>query len=66
TGRVDSDRSIHVVYEGPALASGTRYYWQVRVWDGDGAVSDWSAPAFWEMGLLDASDWQASWIGPAW
>jgi len=66
TGRVDSDQSIHVVYEGPALASARRYYWQVRVWDGDGAVSDWSAPAFWEMGLLDASDWQASWISPAW
>jgi len=66
TGRVDSDRSIHMVYAGPALASGRRYYWQVRVWDGGGAVSDWSAPAFWEMGLLDPSDWQASWIGPAW
>jgi alpha-L-rhamnosidase len=66
TGRVDSDQSIHVAYEGPALASGQRYYWQVRVWDGDGAVSDWSAPAFWEMGLLHASDWHASWITPAW
>jgi alpha-L-rhamnosidase len=66
TGRIASDRSIHVVYQGPALASGRRYYWQVRVWDGQGTASDWSAPAFWEMGLLDASDWQASWIGPAW
>jgi alpha-L-rhamnosidase len=66
TGRVDSDQSIHVVYEGPALASAQRYYWQVRVWDGDGTVSDWSAPAFWEMGLLDISDWRASWISPAW
>jgi alpha-L-rhamnosidase len=66
TGRVDSDRSIHVVYEGPTLASGRRYYWQVRVWDGEGTVSDWSDPAFWEIGLLDASDWQASWISPGW
>jgi alpha-L-rhamnosidase len=66
TGRVDSDQSIHVVYEGPALVSRQRYYWQVRVWDGDGAASDWSTPAFWETGLLDPSDWQASWISPAW
>ena len=66
TGRIESDQSIHVVYEGPSLESGQRYYWQVRVWDGDGSISDWSTPAFWEMGLLDASDWQASWIGPGW
>jgi alpha-L-rhamnosidase len=66
TGRVDSDQSIQVVYEGPALISGQRYYWQVRVWDGDGAASEWSPPAFWEMGLLDASDWEASWISPDW
>jgi alpha-L-rhamnosidase len=66
TGRVESDQSIHVEYEGPALASGQRYYWQVRVWDGTGEVSGWSAPAFWEMGLLDPSDWAASWITPDW
>jgi alpha-L-rhamnosidase len=66
SGRIVSDQSIHVVYEGPALMTGRRYSWQVRVWDGEGAVSDWSALAFWEMGLLDASDWQASWIIPDW
>jgi len=38
----------------------------VRVWDGAGAASAWSAPAFWEMGLLDPSYWQASWISPGW
>ena len=38
---------------GRALQSGQRYYWQVRVWDGGGQGSDWSAPAYWEMGLLE-------------
>ncbi len=66
SGRVESDQSIHVAYAGPSLASGQRYYWQVRIWDGDGTASAWSAPAFWEMGLLDTSDWQASWISPDW
>jgi alpha-L-rhamnosidase len=64
SGRIDSDESIQREYGGPPLASGTRYYWQVRVWDAGGAASDWSAPAFWEMGLLDPADWRASWIEP--
>ncbi|NLP11484.1 alpha-L-rhamnosidase, partial [bacterium] len=62
SGKVASDASIHVVYEGPALTTGTRYYWQVRVWDQEAKASPWSAVAFWEMGLLDRNDWKASWI----
>ena len=64
TGRVDSDQSIHVVYEGPDVATGRRYHWRVRTWDSQGQASDWSEPAFWEMGLLHASDWEAEWIRP--
>ena len=64
SGRVDSDESIHRVYGGPPLQSGQRYYWQVRIWDRAGRASAWSAPAFWEMGLLRPSDWQAAWIEP--
>ena len=37
--------------------------WQVRVWDGNGDASDWSAPSSFEMGLLAPSDWGAAkWI----
>jgi alpha-L-rhamnosidase len=64
SGRVNSDESIHRPYDGPPLRSGQRYYWQVRVWGGSGAASDWSEPAYWEMGLLEPSDWQANWIEP--
>ena len=64
SGKQASDASIHVAYAGPALRSGQRYYWQVELWDNLGRNSEWSEPAFWEMGLLEASDWKARWITP--
>jgi alpha-L-rhamnosidase len=64
SGRINSDQSIHNLYDGPALQSGQRYHWRVRVWDRNGKPSSWSAPAYWEMGVLGASDWQVSWIEP--
>jgi len=64
SGTVQSDESINRNYGGPPLQSGQRYYWQARIWDGSGKVSAWSEPAFWEMGLLQPSDWKAGWIEP--
>ncbi len=64
SGKVASDVSLHHPYEGPPLESGQRLYWQVRVWDGSGTPTEWSAPARWEMGLLAPSDWSAGWIEP--
>ena len=66
TGQVATDRSVHVPYAGPSLHSGQTCYWQVRVWDADDQASEWSAVAFWEMGLLEEGDWQANWITPDW
>ena len=65
TGKVDSDRSIHHAYDGPALEARQRYFWRVRTWDEGGEATGWSAPAWWEMGLLEPSDWEAQWIEPA-
>ncbi|HYJ37888.1 MAG TPA: alpha-L-rhamnosidase N-terminal domain-containing protein, partial [Chitinophagaceae bacterium] len=64
SGRVSSDRSVHVPYGGKQLESTKQYYWQVRVWDNLGNNSGWSAPASWKMGLLKADDWKAKWITP--
>ncbi len=66
TGQVMSDSSVHVPYAGAALQPGRRFYWRVRVWDENDAVSEWSETAFWEMGLLDSANWQADWITPDW
>lgn len=66
TGKTAGSENAHHPYAGPALRSRQRCWWQVRVWDEDDQPSAWSAPAFWEMGLLDASDWRATWITPDW
>lgn len=63
SGRTTSADSTQVPYAGPALTSATRYHWQVRVWDGAGQASAWSAPSWWETGLLRPADWNAKWIG---
>jgi alpha-L-rhamnosidase len=63
SGKVASARSFDVSYGGPALQSTTRYYWQVRVWDNGGGVSQWSQPAWFETAFLNPGQFQASWIG---
>lgn len=62
SGKIKSDQSVNVVYEGPELTSMQRVYWQVKVWDNDGKSSSWSDPATWEMGILNPEQWLASWI----
>jgi alpha-L-rhamnosidase len=62
SGKVRSDQSVWVTYEGTPLVSRERCYWKVRTWDQDGKPSSYSKPASWEMGLLDPDDWHAKWI----
>ncbi len=63
SGQVPSEQSIHIEYNGKPLNSQMRCYWKVRVWDKNGNASAWSNNAFWTMGLLNESDWNANWIG---
>jgi len=63
SGMASLDQSVHVVYAGKPLASGTECFWKVRVKDQSGATSAWSEPARWTMGLLEKSDWSGKWIG---
>jgi alpha-L-rhamnosidase len=63
SGKVESEQSNQVVYEGWPMVSRMRCYWKVRVWDKDDKVSAWSKPAMWTVGLLESGDWQAKWIG---
>ncbi|MFG2635431.1 family 78 glycoside hydrolase catalytic domain [Streptomyces sp. NPDC048362] len=64
SGRVPSDQQLDVAYAGARLASLTRYFWRVRVWDTQGRTGSWSAPTWFETGLMSADDeWRAAFIG---
>jgi alpha-L-rhamnosidase len=63
SGKVASEKSVNILYQGRKLSSGEKCYWKVRVWDKNGQASPPSKSAAFEMGLLKKSDWQGKWIG---
>ena len=63
TGKISSNQTIQIAYQGKPLASRARCFWKVRVWDQNGRASTWSNPAQWAMGLMHSADWSAKWIG---
>ena len=62
SGDVSSTVPFDVAFAGPALHSGERVYWKVRIRDRDNRPSGWSEPASFEMGFLKPEDWHAAWI----
>jgi alpha-L-rhamnosidase len=62
SGKVDGDRSVHIVYAGAALRATTRYAWTVTVWTKAG--SKLSASSWFETGLMDPT--LAAWNGATW
>jgi len=63
SGKVSSDQSVHIAYQGKPLVSGQPVWWRVMVWDQAGQASSWSETARWSMGLLKPEDWKGKWIG---
>lgn len=61
---VDGDHSLLVPWPFEPLGSGQAVGWQVQVRT-DAGTSPWSAVSTLETGLLDPSDWSASWIHPS-
>ena len=66
SGKIESAQSNRVSYAGRPLQSRQECWWQVRVWDRDDEVSEWSEPAMWRMGFMHPDEWQAEWIGAPW
>ena len=51
----------HIRYEGKELKSRMRAEWKVLLWDENNLPGE-SAEAMFEMGLLEPSDWEGTWI----
>lgn len=66
SGKVSSDESAFIVYDGEPLQSRSTYFWQVKVWDENGKASSWSKPASWHVGILSDDEWKGKWIGAPW
>lgn len=63
SGKVESAKSLLIEYKGETLLSRSQVFWKVRIWDEKGSVSKWSEDAFFSIGLLNKTDWQADYIG---
>ena len=63
SGKVDSDRSTNIAFDGESLQSFTRYYWKIMAWDEKDRATSWSSTAFFETAMMDQSDWISDWIG---
>ncbi|KEO74249.1 alpha-L-rhamnosidase [Anditalea andensis] len=62
SGKVKTNASQLVPYEGLVLEGGERYYWAVKIWDEEDNASSWSNMGYWEM-APDEDFLDASWIG---
>lgn len=62
TTRIDSEQSLHIIYEGPTLQSETRYFYRIRSWDNLNNETSWSSTAWFETAFMNQSDWKANWI----
>ena len=61
SGKVNSDETANIAYAGDALASSTRYFWCVEVYDKDGKAVK-SDVSWFETGLMDEGWSDAKWI----
>ncbi len=54
--------SILTIYAGQILEPFTKYFWQVRIWDQNGKLSERNPVASFETGMMDVKNWHGAWI----
>ncbi len=62
SGKVTSGETIQHEYENNNLQSETKYFWKVKIWDGNGIGYE-SPIATFETAFLSENEWKAAWIG---
>ncbi|MBN8854412.1 MAG: family 78 glycoside hydrolase catalytic domain [Sphingobacteriales bacterium] len=62
SGKIGSDASLDIVYNGKPLVAHRAYYWKVKIWTSSGEEVT-SPTAYWSTGFLQPSGWHAKWIG---
>ena len=61
SGKVESSAMTHIRYAGRPLHSRDRVEWSVTLWDENGQEGP-ACSAWFELALLEQSDWEAAWI----
>ena len=61
SGKMISNATVNIEYEGTTLQSDKKYFWKVGVWTNNGNVV-WSKPAGFHTGILYDTGWKAKWI----
>lgn len=62
SGKIPSDETTNIDYEGLKFQSNTSYFWRVLVWGKDHGEPVSSNSAFFHTGLLNNSEWKAKWV----
>lgn len=62
SGKVNTSQSVMVSVRLPKIIANKRYSWKVQVWDETGNTASSTEPAYFQTGLLQASNWKAQWI----
>lgn len=63
SGKVQSSRSAGILYQGIPLESRKKYYWKTFVWLAGQAAAIAGETAYFEMALLQETDWSGDWVG---
>ena len=62
SGKISNNQQNGIVYKGVPLIGQTQYWWKVRTYDKDDVKGKWSDAATFETGILNTSDWKASYL----